>query len=114
MPIYALNTPVYEPAMRQVIAISQAELASVTTSFPHTYVDGTIVRFYIPESWGMPQMNQQFGAIIVTGPATFLVSIDTRTFEPFIVPLIQIEIAQVVPIGSQPYTYEPALHNVLI
>jgi len=116
MPIYALQDNVYAPAMRLITAITQAELAEVTTSFAHGYVNNTIVRFYIPLGWGMYQINQQTGTITVTGATTFLVSIDTRSFEAFVAPVIQLEVAQVVPIGSQggvPLTYNPALNNIL-
>jgi hypothetical protein len=116
MPIYALQYPTYAPAIRLITAITIAEQAQVTTSFDHGYVDNTVVRFYIPLGWGMYQINQEVGTIIVTGATTFLVTIDTRMYEPFVVPVIQTEVAQVVPIGSQggvPLTYNPALNNIL-
>ena len=112
-PIYAIQLPTYMPVMRVIINITQAEQALITTSFPHGYITGTIVRINIPPAWGMPQIDQEVGSIVVTGPTTFLITIDTRFFQAFIVPIIYEDVPQVVPIGSDAFTYEPAVHNVL-
>lgn len=103
MPIYAIQSPVYQPAMRIITAITRAFPASVTTSFDHDYITGTIVRLDIPSGFGMTQADTRTGAIIVTGPTTFTIDIDTIFFDIFAVPAswpYNQQLAQVVPIGE--------------
>lgn len=113
-PINAIQDSVYMPAMRQIIAITREELALVTTSFAHGYHDGNIVRIYIPEGYGMWQIDQQFGSIIVVDAISFHISIDSRTYDPFVVPIIYTQVAQVVPIGEDAAVLINALQNVLV
>lgn len=80
--VLAFPNPTFQPAMRIVTAITQANPASVTTSFAHQYVNGMIVRIDIPPGLGMQQMNQQFGPITVTGSTTFTIPIDSSLFDP--------------------------------
>ncbi len=114
---FAYPKPVYGPAMRLISAITNAYPARVTTTFAHGYVDGTIVRFDLPPATGMQQLNQQTSPILVTGVTTFTIDVDTRLFEPFLMPsglgpFINI-CAQCVPIGSENDTLKPSLVNKL-
>jgi hypothetical protein len=114
---YALTSPVYGPAMRIISAITNAANASVTTTFDHGYVDGTIIRFDIPPALGMQQLNQQTSPIVVTGPTTFIISINTTNFEPFAIPSglsPHINICGLsVPIGEVNSTLEASVINQL-
>lgn len=114
----AVTNPLLQPAMRQILAITQAQFASVTTAQPHLYISGTIVRFYIPDnyrgvSYGMPEINQLTSEIVVTSPTTFTVSIDSTNFQPFVVPASPKQYAQVVPIGENNSILGAAEHNIL-
>lgn len=114
---FAYQNPVYGPAMRLISSITNSTAASVTTTFAHGYVDGTVIRFDIPPACGMQQINQLTSPIVVTSPTTFVVNIDTTTFQPFSVPsglgpFIDI-CSQCVPIGSDNETLKPALVNQL-
>jgi hypothetical protein len=120
MPTYkciALEHPVYGPAMRLIASITQAAIPTVTTTFAHGYVDGTIVRFDIPPALGMQQINQLTSPILVTGLTTFTINIDTTNFAPFAIPVGTgpfIDICGlVVPIGSANETLRPAVKNLL-
>ena len=86
MSILAFKNPIFQPAMRIIAAITNSNPASVTTTFAHKYITGTIVRLDIPLGYGMQQANQQFGPIIVTSPTTFDIAIDTMFYDPFITP----------------------------
>lgn len=114
---YAYRTPIYGPAMRLISSITNATAATVTTTFDHDYVDGTIVRFDIPPACGMQQLDQQTAPIVVTGLTTFTIPIDTTLYAVFSVPaglgpFINV-CPQVVPIGSENNTLEPAVVNQL-
>lgn len=117
MPIYYANpTPIFQPAMRLISAITQARPAVVTTSFDSDYITGTVVRLDIPPACGMRQANQLTGAISVITPTTFAIDIDTTLFDPFVIPTFTPHVnsaAQVVPIGEVNETLKAATQNVL-
>ncbi len=114
---YANPHPIFQPAMRLIASITQANPAVVTTTFAHQYKDGTIVRLDIPPADGMQQANGLTGSIIVTAPTTFTIDIDTTLFEPFSIPVSPPPrvntCAQVVPIGELNETLRAATVNVL-
>ena len=113
----AIPFPVFQPAMRLIAAITQSFPMTVTTTFAHQYKTGTIVRLDIPPADGMPQANQQFAPITVTGPTTFTMPIDATKFEPFAIPVSPPPFvntcAQVVPIGEINSILTAAVQNVL-
>lgn len=115
-PSFTLAKPVYQPAMRVIIAITNAAIAQVTTSIPHQYISGTIVRIDVPKGFGMVQINQQFGPITVTGDTTFTIPINTQQYDAFILPSRIPESynnAQAVPIGELNGQLTAAVQNVL-
>lgn len=87
MAILATQFPVYQPAMRIISSITNADPAVVTTTFNHQYQSGLIVRLNVPLGYGMQQANQLYGPIMVTGDTTFTIDIDTTFFDPLVVPL---------------------------
>lgn len=119
---YAFQKPVFQPAMRIISAITKANPAQVTTSFAHNYKTGTIVRIDIPQaivgapSAGMPQINGLVGTINVNSPTTFLINIDTTTFDAFSVPMATgpgYTCSQVIPIGEVTSQLTAATVNAL-
>jgi hypothetical protein len=113
---YAVEDPRYQPAMRIVTAITNANPASVTTSFAHDYNTGIIARLYVPEGYGMLQADRLKGAITVTGATTFTIDIDTTGFDSFTTPpgspwYIN-SYAQVVPLGEINNSLANATRNV--
>jgi len=100
---YAVEDPQIQPAMRLISAATKANPVSITTTFDHDFVDGTIVRFHIPKYYGMPQLDLQQGAITVTGTDTFTINLDTTNFTAFAVPVAlwwHSRCALVIPIGE--------------
>lgn len=117
MPIYYANPqPIFQPAMRLIASITQANLAVVTTTFAHQYISGTIVRLDIPPSCGMQQANQLTGAISVIDSTSFYINIDTTQFDAFVIPTFVPHVnsaAQCVPVGEINETLKAATQNVL-
>lgn len=118
----AVQFPVYKPAMRIILAITNAPLASVTTSLDgttpgnHGYISGTIVRLDFAPGYGMVQANQLTGTIVVTGLTTFTIDIDTTLFQPFAFPATFPENRQyslVVPVGEINSILTAAVVNTL-
>lgn len=114
MSILAVENPMFQPAMRIVTAITKAAQAAVTTSFDHDYIDGTVVRFHVPGTYGMYQIDNLTGSVTVTSPTTFTVTIDTTYFDTFSVPSIPfMQYAQVTAIGEVNEILEAAEQNIL-
>lgn len=116
---FVIPFPAYQPSMRLITAITNANPASVTTNINHQYVNNTVVRLDIPPAFGMQQANQMTGTITITGSTTFTINIDTTLFSAFVAPVLPQphlnSYAQVVPIGSVTGTLDlgPAVKNVL-
>lgn len=113
----AVMNPTFQPSMRIITAITNSNPAIVTTSFPHNYKTGTIVRLDIPPADGMQQADQFFGPIIVLSSTTFSVPLDTTMFDVFAIPgspppYIN-TCAQAVPIGEVNEILTAAVQNVL-
>lgn len=120
---YAVQLPTFQPSMRNILTITQDVNALVTTTFDginpgdNQYVTGLIVRFYVPDGFGMVQMNGLSGAITVISDTQFTVPISTINFDAFVVPAFQPGAfgtpAQVVPIGQVNEMLTEAVQNVL-
>ncbi len=113
MPVIAVELPTFQPAMRLIDGITNANPAVVTTSFDHQYITGTIVRLLVPAEWGMIQADQLKGEITVTGDTTFSVKIDSLAFDSFVTPASPQQYAHVVPIGEINEILTAATQNVL-
>lgn len=114
---FALQNPVFQPAMRLIAAITNSVPCVVTTTFANQYVSGTVVRLDIPEACGMQQANQFVGELTVIDMLNFSLPLDTTTFTPFVIPVLtnpHIDIcAQVVPIAEDNAQLTAAVRNVL-
>lgn len=116
---YAYPNPVFQKSMRIISAITNSFPASVTTTFAHNFITGQLVRLIIPPFVGMPQANQQFGTITVTGSTTFNIDIDTTFYDAFSIPSSPppgstgFTCPQVVPFAEVSSTLAAATQNVL-
>jgi hypothetical protein len=113
---FAIQNPAFQPAMRLISAISNANPATVTTTFNHNYITGTIVRLDIPQVDGMAPLDGQLFPITVTSLTAFTIPIDTTNFGAFSIPMVPPHIttaAQVVPVGEISSTLAAATVNVL-
>jgi hypothetical protein len=96
----------------------------ITTTFDginpgdHQYESGLIARINIPFGFGMSQLNQFEGIVMVTSTSTFTMDIDTTSFDPFVVPLSNpghfYTPACVVPMGEINNLLTEATQNVLL
>jgi len=108
----AVLTPVFQPAMRVVTAITNANPALVTTSFANNFESTDIVQFYMPLGFGMQQINGLMGHVTVVSPTTFSVNINTLNFDVFSDPSNG-QFAQVIPIAESNSTIYGATANTL-
>jgi hypothetical protein len=118
MSFYANPSPTFQPAMRLVTAITNANPAAVTTSFAHDYETGDIVRLYVPEWYGMRRADKLQGTITVSSDTQFSIDIDTTGFNTFAAPSSPLpwyidSTAHVVPVGQVNSKLTNATRNVL-
>jgi len=112
---YTVARPVFQLAMRVITSITNAPRAMVTTSIPHQYITGALVRFNITPYHGMYQINQQVGEVVVLTDTTFEVNINTTSYNPFVIPNLgtKYTCSQVIPIGENNSILTAATRNVL-
>lgn len=79
----ATPNAMFQPAYRLVTGITNAVNCVVTTSFPHQYFSGTIIRMVVPNGFGMTQINGLFAPLTVLSDTTFSLPIDTTNFDLF-------------------------------
>lgn len=72
--------------VREVSAISNSNPMIVTTDEDHGYVVGMMVRFQIPSSYGMVELNGLTGQVLEITDDTLTISIDSLNFTPFAAP----------------------------
>ena len=116
MSILAIPFPIYQPAMRIISDITNGFPAVVTTTFNHQYLSGLIVRLNIPEGYGMVQVNQLTGTIVVISDTSFEIDLDTTYFDAFTTPgtyPLDAQYPQVVPIGEVNESLRQSTQNVL-
>lgn len=122
MSIYAIASPVYQPAMRAILSITNANPALVTTTIDgvtpadHDYITGTIVRLDIPLGFGMFQADKLIAPITVVSPTTFTIDINTSSFDAFVIPTtypLNYQQAQVKPVGELNSMLTASTINVL-
>ena len=91
------NANQYLPGTIQIP--SALEIASITQSYPmvvtatidmetqaNTYIAGQLVRFFIPYTFGMWQLNGLTGEILSVNNLVFTIDIDSRLFDAFSIP----------------------------
>lgn len=113
-------TSVFNNPYRLIAHVSRSSPAVVTTSIPHTYVTGTIVRLMVPKGVGMFQADKLYGSITVTSPTTFTIPIDSTNFDAFVLhpeeqsaaPYINV-CALTIPIGEDTAQLNAATRNIL-
>lgn len=120
---YAVAFPSFQRAMRNILSITQAFNAVITTTYDginpadHNYSDGLIVRIIVPYGFGMVQINQLQGTVTVINETQFSIDIDTTTFDAFVIPPYNPghfgTPAQVVPFGEVNEILTMATQNVL-
>lgn len=104
--------PFFYPYRRVITNISQATNAVVSTSSPHGYVAGQVIRFNIPAVSGMIQLNptsqnNYLYATVVTviDAYDFTINIDTTGFTAFTFPTavpsqVPVTPPEVIPVGE--------------
>lgn len=96
------NSGTYTPFICDLEDVTRDVMALVTTTIPHTFVVGNEVQFFIPQQWGMRQLNNKKGIVqSIPQDDQIVVNINTLFFDTFVTPINPINPAQVLGIGDQ-------------
>ncbi len=97
----------YQPARRQITAITVAAAAVVTLSVTHNYTVGDIIKVNVPTGYGMPEINGLQGEVtaINTATNTITTDIDSSAFTAFAFPTSAVAAAgisfpEILPVGE--------------
>lgn len=73
----------------------------------NTYVAGMNVRFYVPKTYGMFQLNNRIGNILSVSGNNLSIDIDSSGFDTFSIPITPVESsASISPAGSKNLQYD--------
>ena len=104
----------FVPGNKTIINIARGRTTVVSTDL-HGYTSGLVVRFVIPPSSGIQQINNIMAKIIVINVTTFFVDIDSSTLDPFIPNITPSKywktIPQVIPVGDSGTGFEDSSLN---
>lgn len=87
IPAYA-NVPIepqfYKPRFWFISTIVNGKTTTITTTANQDFVIGQLVRLIIPDTFGIRQLNEQEGyVIIINSPTQVVVDIDSSNMDPF-------------------------------
>ncbi len=101
---------VFIPSWLGISAITRAYPAVVTVTVDdvtssNSYQAGQLVRFTIPVSYGMQQLNGVTAEISSVSGSNISLNIDSRQFDVFSVPVSPTQVATLAPSGSRNVQY---------
>jgi len=80
----------------------------------NTYIPGMNVRFYVPKTYGMFQLNGTTGTILNVSGNDLTINIDSTGFDTFSIPITPVESsASISPYGSKNLQYNNDNVNVV-
>lgn len=80
----------------------------------NTYIAGMNVKFYVPKTYGMFQVNNQIGNILSVNGNNLTIDIDSTGFDTFFIPTALVESsASISPYGSKNLEYSNNNVNVV-
>lgn len=93
------------PGTLLISAISQSfpMVVTIVNSIYNTYNANQLVCLTVPASYGMFQANELTGQILSISGTNFSLNIDSRNFDPFVIPN-----PSVLPPPSEPASLSPA------
>lgn len=95
-----IDSDFYQPSRFVISAITRGKTTLVTTTTDLNYVVGQQVRFIIPPSFGIRQLNEQTGYVLsIPSPTQVVVDIDSSFMDAYIASLATTP-AQILGIGD--------------
>jgi hypothetical protein len=103
IPAYS-NVPIqpqfYQPNVFFISSITQGITTLVTTTTDQNFVIGQLIRFIIPQAFGIRQLNEQEGYVIrIISPTQVVVDINSTQMDPFQTSTFTTQ-PQILPVGN--------------
>jgi hypothetical protein len=101
----------FVPDRSNIIGITQANPAVVTTSPDHGLTTGAVVRLVVPRNYGMYPLNALAVSVVVLSSSTFscyytlvptAIPVNSTSFPAFVIPSNPGALASVLPMGQGP------------
>lgn len=103
IPVYSnvpINPQFYQPRFWFINNITRGRLTLVDTTMSQDFVVGQLVRFIIPQPFGIRQLNNQQGYVIgINTPTQIIVNIDSSLMDAFTTSSSPTQ-PQILPIGD--------------
>lgn len=77
---------IYTPPYDLITNITKSQMGVVTFQNPVLYMPGEYISFRVSKSYGMVQLNNRKGLVLISTAYTVTVDIDTTDFDAFIIP----------------------------
>lgn len=93
----------FQPSLRIIESVTTGTITEIKTTQDHLYETGLLVRIVIPEEWGMYQLNNVVGEIVVTGSDTFTLPIYSIGYDSLVAPSYPLALhsyPKVIPMAS--------------
>lgn len=133
LPGIAVLNPTFNPSLSAITAITpvvdptRGNVTFIDTQSPHTFVTGQIIKILVPSKmratmtsaaydYGMPEINERIVTVIGINalfPNRFLIAVDSRQYQPFVLPAAPTQFAQAIPVGEVNSKLNGAERNVL-
>lgn len=114
--VQKVSPSLFTPHNNEIVGISQAVNAIVSTARAHNFSIGDYVRLHVPPQFGMVQADGLQVQIVATpSTTTFTISLDTTAFTAFAFPLVAaypLTFAQVEPIGEIAFSLLDPMINI--
>jgi hypothetical protein len=114
--VQKVSASLFTPYQNEIVGISQAAAAIVSTARAHNFSIGDYVRLRVPSQFGMIQADKkQVRITAVPTAVTFTCDLDTTAFTAFAFPLVAsypLTFAQVEPIGEIATSLLDPMRNV--
>lgn len=78
-----MSSNVFYPTYSFISEITNATQATVTFTADHDFTPGEIVSFRVGQAFGMSEINNKRGKVLITGNSSIVINIDTTTWTPF-------------------------------
>ena len=106
----------FVPGNKTIWRILRGRLyTGIYTTSDHGYTSGLVVRFIIPKTSGMQQLNNQLAQIYVVNPTLLIIVLNSFEFDGFIQQPLPISnwrfVPQVIPVGDLGPGFEGSTFN---
>jgi hypothetical protein len=96
----SIQAQFYQPSQFVISAITLGTSTTITTTLPHNFVVGNLVRILIPSSFGTYQLNERKGYVLsIPSTTSVVIGINSTSYDAY-VSSTATTVAQIIAIGD--------------